>query len=202
MKQFWNERYAMEEYIYGEQPNAFLKAFIDNNTEKGKILFTAEGEGRNAVYAAANGWTVSAFDYSDSAKQKAEHLAQKVGVSFTYDTLSVEAILQHYAAASFDVIAVVYNHFPPPMRIAFHKALPALLKKGGKIVMEVFNKQQLGNTSGGPQNEMMLYSVEMLRQDFDGLTFEMLEDASVELNEGRFHSGKAEVVRMIARKQE
>lgn len=70
MKLIWDKRYAGDEYVYGIHPNIFFKEKI-KGIKPGKILLPAEGEGRNAVYAAALGWNVSAFDFSDKARDKA-----------------------------------------------------------------------------------------------------------------------------------
>ena len=44
----------------------------------------------------------------------------------------------------------------------------------------------------------MLYSAEMLSEDFAEAEFLMLERAQVVLDEGLYHQGMAEVVRMVA----
>ena len=66
MKEFWNERYAEPEFAYGVLPNDFFKNQLDK-LKPGSILLVCEGEGRNAVYAAKNGWKVEAFDSSEQA---------------------------------------------------------------------------------------------------------------------------------------
>src|SRR5687768_5721230 len=71
----WNERYSKHEFAYGEQPNNYLKEQLEK-LDVGTILFPAEGEGRNAVFAAKLGWTVSAFDISVEGKNKALRLAK------------------------------------------------------------------------------------------------------------------------------
>ena len=81
MKDFWNQRYAEEEYAYGTEPNAFFKAQLDQRTP-GRLLLPAEGEGRNAVYAAKKGWEVVAFDQSDAGQKKALKLAKETLVKF------------------------------------------------------------------------------------------------------------------------
>jgi hypothetical protein len=48
MKEFWNERYANEEYAYGEEPNEFFKQELAR-LQPGRILLPADGEGRNGV---------------------------------------------------------------------------------------------------------------------------------------------------------
>ena len=70
MKEFWNEKFNTKEYIYGKSPNVYLAEKL-KQLASGKILFVAEGEGRNAVFAAKNNWQVEAFDISNIAKQKA-----------------------------------------------------------------------------------------------------------------------------------
>ena len=47
----WNDRYSANEFAYGEQPNNYLKEQLEK-LPVGTILFPAEGEGRNAVFAA------------------------------------------------------------------------------------------------------------------------------------------------------
>ncbi|HEY0354603.1 MAG TPA: hypothetical protein VGC29_00285, partial [Flavisolibacter sp.] len=83
--QFWNKRYADNNWVYGVQPNRFFKQFIDSH-KPGRILLPAEGEGRNAVYAAKKGWTVDAFDFSVVARQKALQLAENNNVHINYWT--------------------------------------------------------------------------------------------------------------------
>ena len=84
MKQFWNDRYSEEEFIYGVEPNEFLKLELDK-IPTGSILLPAEGEGRNAVYAASKGWNVTAFHYSEAAKVKTTLLAEKMNVKLDYE---------------------------------------------------------------------------------------------------------------------
>jgi len=62
MKEFWNQRYSDVEYTYGEFPNKFISSELQK-LKSGKILFPADGEGRNSVFAAKNKWEVFAFDY-------------------------------------------------------------------------------------------------------------------------------------------
>ena len=71
----WNDRYSSEEFAYGTAPNNYLKEQLEK-LKTGSILFPAEGEGRNAVFAAKLGWKVSAFDISAEGKNKALKLAE------------------------------------------------------------------------------------------------------------------------------
>ena len=191
----WNERYASKEFVYGTSPNAFLKEELDK-LKAGKILFLCEGEGRNAVYAAKQGWEVEAFDLSEEGKKKAELLAKEKNVKFNYQL--ADASLVNYTPASFDVIALIYAHFPPSIRQNIHQRIQAWLKPGGIVLLEAFNPAQLQNTSGGPKEISMLYTVEMLQSDFEKLKIKKLNLLSTTLSEGKFHSGKADVIRLVA----
>lgn len=80
MNNIWNERYGKEEYVYGEEPNVFFAAQL-TKLQNGVIILPCEGEGRNAVYAASQGWKVNAFDTSEAGKTKAIQLASNKGVT-------------------------------------------------------------------------------------------------------------------------
>ena len=190
---FWNERFGKEEFIYGTKPNQFFKEQLQN-LETGTLLLPAEGEGRNAVYAATQGWKVSAFDISEQGREKAMLLAKQHRVNINYEITNV---LDYTSHKQFDVIAFCYTHFPIGIRKTAHKHMLQLLKKGGTIILEVFAKAQLNNDSGGPKNEAMLFSIDEVKHEFTGLDFKILEEKTIELSEGNYHKGKAQVLRFI-----
>ncbi len=190
---FWNDRFGNEEFVYGIQPNTFFKAQLDL-LQPGTLLLPAEGEGRNAVYAAKQGWVVSAFDISERGKEKAMFLAKQNKVNINYEITSV---IDYTNQGQFDVIAFCYTHFPIKIRKTAHKQMLQLLKKGGTVIFEAFAKAQLNYSSGGPKNEEMLFSIDDVKQEFTGLEFKILEEKTIELSEGNFHKGKAQVIRFI-----
>jgi 2-polyprenyl-3-methyl-5-hydroxy-6-metoxy-1,4-benzoquinol methylase len=194
MKEFWNERYSEKDYVYGEKPNEYLKEQL-LKLPTGKILLPCEGEGRNAIFAALNKWATFACDFSESGKTKAERLAAKNGVSIQYDVCD---ILEYQAPKeSFDVIALIFAHFPENIRKTIHQKLLTLLKPGGVIILEGFNKKQLGKSSGGPKSYEMLFDKEILTKDFEKCEIEELEEKTVFLSEGHFHEGEAELIRGV-----
>ncbi|MFA6582392.1 MAG: class I SAM-dependent methyltransferase [Paludibacter sp.] len=192
MENIWNQRYAQEEYVYGVNPNEFYKEEL-SKLQPGKILFPAEGEGRNAVYAAIKGWDVVAFDSSEEAKKKAEKLAEKNNVRLNYQTASIEEF--EYEENSFDAIVLIYVH--TMNREQNHQKLLRMLKPGGVIILEGFSKEQLMNNSGGPRNSEMLFSEEELTRDFNDLKEKQITKTETELNEGQLHKGKASVIRLL-----
>lgn len=196
MKEFWNERYSQQEMAYGNEPNDFFKEQLDR-LQPGKLLLPAEGEGRNAVYAAQQGWDVLAFDYSEAGKAKALQLAESKGVNLHYEL----ADAQQFSAASesFDAVALIYAHMPPAARTALFKGIATWLKPGGQLIVEAFHPRQLeGYPSGGPKEESMLYTAAMLEQAFSGFKIQYLQEEEIDLAEGTYHLGKGYVTRMVA----
>jgi SAM-dependent methyltransferase len=194
MSEFWNERYAVKEYVYGTDPNEFLKGHLEK-LSPGRILFPAEGEGRNAVFAAQRGWEVFAFDSSSEARVKAKNLASEKEVSIKYQVESLEHV--HYPPEEFDCIALIFAHFQPDKRKSYHQKLLTFLKPKGTIILVGFSKNQIKNNSGGPRNIEMLFSEEELKSDFQSLSELKIQELETELDEGTFHLGNASVIHMI-----
>jgi 2-polyprenyl-3-methyl-5-hydroxy-6-metoxy-1,4-benzoquinol methylase len=193
MNDFWNERYATQEYAYGVEPNRYFKEQLEK-LNPGKILFPAEGEGRNAVYAAKSGWQVFAFDPSTEGKRKAENLALANGVFIDYQLAGYENV--NYTPHFFDCIVLIFAHTHPLKRTEVHQKLTSFLKTGGTLILEGFSKNQISYDSGGPRDLNMLFSKEEMEFDFSHLSKLKINEAEVELNEGPFHQGIASVIRV------
>jgi SAM-dependent methyltransferase len=202
MKEFWNERYADNEFAYGENANAFLTQQLPK-FEKGKILFPAEGEGRNAVFASKLGWETFAFDLSIEGKKKAELLSKKNVVKINYQVGEFSEI--NFEENYFDCIALIFAHFSTENKSAYHKQLSRYLKPNGIIIFEAFSKNHLQYNSinekiGGPKDLGMLFSIEEIKADFSNYEILELTETEVELEEGKFHIGLGSVIRFIGRK--
>ncbi len=197
MKEIWNKRYSMKEYAYGKTPNLFLKNFIDNEPEAGSMLLPAEGEGRNAIYAALKGWDVYALDYSESAINKAYVLASEYRMKIKYELAD---LVEWDKNIKVDVVAFIFAHFNPQIRESIHRKFINKLNPGGKILIEAFSKKQLHYDSGGPKDYDWLYSSKILSNDFKTMNIQSLQERIVMLDEGKLHQGEASIIRMIAQK--
>lgn len=197
MNEFWDSRYSEKGYAYGTEPNEFFRQEL-GRLSKGKILFPAEGEGRNAVYAARKGFDVYAFDFSNEGKKKALNLANQYGVDIRYQVDTFDSAL--FPDEYFDVIVLVFAHMPPHKRQQWHRKVAGLLKPGGTLILEGFSKDQLQFGSGGPPTIEMLFSTDELRKDFTDLQVVSLDKKIVQLNEGPYHQGDASVIRGVFRK--
>ena len=200
---FWNQRYAGENYAYGTLPNAYLKEKA-MELAPGNILFPAEGEGRNAVFMANLGWEIHAFDQSVEGGNKALHLAADHNVEISYTISDVENI--QYPENSFDALALIFAHFPGENRRSYHRKLSSFLKPGGHLIIEGFSKehatfQKFNPTAGGPRDATMLYNMEELKKDFNDFEFIEATEEKVVLAEGEFHQGEALVIRIFAIKK-
>ena len=199
----WYDRYSSTEFAYGEQPNNYLKEQLEK-LNAGSILFPAEGEGRNAVFAARLGWTVSAFDISSEGKKKALKLAETNSVTIDYQIGELPAL--NYSSEQFDVIALIYAHFPADVKSSIHTTLDKYLRKNGLVIFEAFSKKHIDYISrnekiGGPKDIAMLFSIDELRSDFENYEIIELVKTEIELNEGLFHNGKGSVIRFVGRKK-
>jgi len=199
----WNERYSTDEFAYGTQPNQFLKEQLEK-LKPGKILFPAEGEGRNAVFAAKLGWTVSAFDISDAGRNKAMQLAAAYKVTIDYQVGALESL--DYHAEQFDAIALIYAHFPADIKSHYHKTLDHFLRNGGTVIFEAFSKRHLdylarNENVGGPKDIASLFSIEEIQSDFANYEIISLEEKEIDLHEGLFHNGTGSVIRFVGRKK-
>jgi len=201
--QKWNSRYSQPAYAYGKEPNMFFKEWLSAFTP-GKLLLPAEGEGRNAVYAATLGWEVTAFDISEAGRNKALQLAEDNGVTLRYLVGSAEQL--PLPVAAFDAIGLVYAHVAGPEKAAFHSFLHSLLRPGGVLVLEAFSKAHLAfvekdPAAGGPKEADMLFSIEEIQAYFPGYEALVLQQQVVHLQEGIYHNGEGSVIRFAGRKR-
>jgi len=199
----WNERYSKDEFAFGKQPNNYFKEQLEK-LNVGTILFPAEGEGRNAVFAANLGWTVSAFDISMEGKKKADRLAEINKVTIDYQVGDLQEI--SFDTEQFDVIALIYAHFPANIKSLYHKTLDKYLRNGGVVIFEAFSKRHIDYVSknenvGGPRDLESLFSIEEIKSDFANYDIIELEEKEIELSEGLYHNGTGSVIRFVGQKK-
>lgn len=199
----WDDRYSQSEFAYGEEPNNYLKEQLEK-LDAGKILFPAEGEGRNAVFAAKLGWNVSAFDISSEGQKKAQQLAAKNNVTIDYQVGELQNL--NYTEGQFDAVALIYAHFPAIIKSQIHKRLDQYLRKDGIIIFEAFSKKHLdylakNEKMGGPKDIESLFSIDEIKADFANYDVLELVETEIDLNEGLYHIGQGSVIRFVGRKK-
>jgi SAM-dependent methyltransferase len=106
----WDQRYGGKEYAYGTEPNEFLVAMA-SRLPTGRVLCLGEGEGRNAVWLAGQGYDVTAVDASRVGLEKAQRLAVERGVTIT--TVHSDLAAYDIDSDTWDGILSVFCHLPP-----------------------------------------------------------------------------------------
>ncbi|MGD8575254.1 MAG: class I SAM-dependent methyltransferase [Gammaproteobacteria bacterium] len=195
---FWDEKYAGDDYRYGTQPNRFLVEQARRFPAGGHILCVGDGEGRNGVWLAGQGFRVTSIEPSTKGLAKLRRLARRRGV----EVEAIQARLPEHSLpqASYDGAVLTFVHMPPAIRADVHRQVAAALRPGGVLVLEAFSPEQLHYPSGGPGDPDMLYSAQMLEEDFIDLDCDDIEMAKIHLAEGHGHSGQGHVVRLVARR--
>jgi SAM-dependent methyltransferase len=196
---FWNERYSGDELAYGAAPNEFLSSMAGRLPTSGDALDIGAGEGRNALFLASRGLNVLAVDQSDAGMQKAQRLAGERGLALRTQVMD----LQEFDAErnSFDVISSIFVHLPRALRAAVHKRARAWLKPGGVFLLEAYAPDQIERSTGGPKDPSLLASLDVILGELDGLEIEHQAALVRNVCEGRFHTGEASVVQVLARKR-
>jgi len=193
----WDERYSGDEYAYGKEPNEFLVE-MQHHLPEGRVLCLAEGEGRNAVYLAKQGYEVTAVDASAAGIEKSKRLAVENGVRI--ETIVADLANYKIEPDQWDGIVSIFCHLPPPIRKKVHQDLVKGLKPDGRLILEAYTPEQLKYKTGGPPIAEMMMSLEQLENELDGLQFIYATEVVRSIHEGQFHHGEGAVVEIVARK--
>jgi SAM-dependent methyltransferase len=194
----WDERYREPDLTYGEAPNDFLVEQV-GSLKPGNCLCIAEGQGRNAVWLARQGFQVTAVDQSSVGMARAGELAGARGVELTTEVADLADF--DFGSARWDNIVSIFGHLPSDLRRDVHRRIVDALKPGGVFLIEAYTPAQLGTSgTGGPSDPDMLLTADTLRSELAGLETLLAREITREVNEGEFHKGEGAVVQFIARK--
>lgn len=195
----WNERFAGADYLFGTEPNEYLRAHGDKLRPGGRVLCVADGEGRNSVWLARRGLHVDAFDIAAVGVEKARKLAAAAGVSVRYEVAGCDG--WHWPEGAYDAVVAIFIQFAdPPMRERLFARIEASLAPGGLLILQGYTPQQLEFKTGGPPILSHLYTADMLRVAFGALEIVELKEYIADLAEGSHHVGRSALVGMVARK--
>lgn len=196
-QEFWNSKFSRDGYLYGISPNEFIESNTKLFKENAKVLCLGEGEGRNAIFLAKNNYTVTAMDASDIGISKLHFRAIEENVKI--ETICID--LNHWnVSEKYDVIVASYLHMYKSERETLFKKIEDSLVSGGYFIGEFFSSKQLSYTSGGPKDEDLLYTLDDFQKSFNSCIKKVTQEI-VELNEGKGHQGRADVIRVIIEKK-
>ena len=195
----WDERYSTPDYLFGTEPNAFLASQADLLVPGQSALAVADGEGRNGVWLASKGLTVTAFDASAVGLDKAKRLAAEKGVNVDYRLAAIEDWT--WTENRFDVVVAIFIQFASPeLREKIFAGIKQCLKQGGLLLLQGYTPKQLEYGTGGPPTGENLYTRRLLEDAFAGFEIMRLEEYDSVIREGSGHSGMSALIDLVARK--
>jgi len=196
---FWNQRYQADGFLFGREPNAFVKSQAHLFRLGQDVLSIADGEGRNGVFAARQGARVTSVDFSAPALEKARLLAEEFGVEIAVEQQDVYE--WRGADGAYDVVLAIFIQFAPPeKRTVLFDSIKRMVKPGGLVVMQGYRPEQLSYKTGGPPQAENMYTVDLLRTAFDDFDIQHLDAHDSIVEEGAGHSGLSALIDMIARR--
>lgn len=164
--QRWSQRFATDAYIFGEQPNEYLRTH-HAHLKKGRTLAIADGEGRNGVWLAAQGHQVDSFDFVEAAVVKAQKLALTQNVSVHAVCCDWQQF--DWRAQTYDnVVGIFFQFLGPDERRKMFEKIDLALKPGGTLLIQGYSTKQLEYNTGGPGKLDHLYDEALLMNAFPG----------------------------------
>ncbi len=196
----WNRRFAGDDFLFGTEPNEWLRAHAGVWAPGQCVLCVADGEGRNSVWLAQRGLRVTAFDIAEVGVAKAKRLAAARGVAVDYQVADCDGFAWPHAA--FDGIAAIFVQFADPaLRTRLFAHMIDSLAPGGTLVLQGYTPRQLDYRTGGPPIASHLYTPELLREAFAALDIVELRAYEAEVAEGSGHRGWSALLGLVARKR-
>lgn len=196
----WNSKFRDSAYLFGTEPNAWLRAHDALWQPGARVLCVADGEGRNSVWLARRGLAVDAFDISEVGVDKARKLAAAAGITVDYSVDDCDS--REWPAARYDGVAAIFVQFADPaMRERLFANMAHSLKPGGLLLLHGYTPQQLEYKTGGPPVLSHLYTADMLGAAFAGMEIVALREYEDDLVEGTHHCGRSALIGMVARKR-
>jgi len=195
----WQQRFATPGYLFGTEPNAFLKSQAYLLRKGQSALAIGDGEGRNGVFLAEQGLDVLSLDFSDVAQEKARALAKQHGVTLRVQQADMTA--WDWVPEVFDVVAGIFIQFAtPPQRAIMFAGIKKTLKPGGLLLLEGYGLKQLDYKTGGPSEPEHLYTRALLKESFRDFSSLDIREHESAIKEGDHHVGMSALVDLVGRK--
>jgi SAM-dependent methyltransferase len=196
----WNRRFGAEGFLFGTEPNAWLREHAGVWKPGQRVLSVADGEGRNSVWLARQGLRVDAFDISEVGVAKARKLAASAGVAVDLAVSDCDAY--PWPRDTYDGVAAIFVQFADPaLRARLFANVKRTLKPGGTLVLQGYTPKQLDYRTGGPPHASHLYTEALLREAFADFDVIELREYEAELAEGSGHRGRSALIGMVARRR-
>lgn len=195
----WNQRFSATDFVFGQEPNAWLRQQVGALPAGGRVLSVADGEGRNSIWLAQQGFQVEAFDIAEVGVTKARAWAEREGVAVRYAVAGCDDYA--WPEGALDGVVAIFVQFADPVtRERLFANMVRSLRPGGVLVLQGYTPRQLTFRTGGPPELSHLYTEDLLRTAFAGLTIQTLQMYETEVHEGQGHHGMSALVGLVASK--
>ncbi len=200
MSSMWDERYAGDEYLFGTEPNTFLKSQQGLLKRGMSCLAVADGEGRNGVWLAQQGLQVLSVEASPVALEKARKLAQARSVQIEFE--QADLARWQWGENRFEVVAAIFIQLAPPaLREQMFAGIKRTLKPGGLLLLQGYTPRQLEYKTGGPPAAENMYTEALLRDAFGDMQWLHFSEHDDVIREGNGHHGMSALIDLAARKK-
>jgi SAM-dependent methyltransferase len=193
----WDERFSLEEPVYGTRPNLYLEKHAARLKPGSKVLVPGDGYGRNGQWLARQGFVVHTVDLSPVGVERSRKAAEAAGLAMSIEQADLSE--WKWPVGEFDAVAAIFLHLPRELSNRIHPAMLRALKPGGILIFEAFTPEQIKFHTGGPKDPDLLYTANLLRHNFEGAEVLELEEIELHLDEGVKHSGMSAVVHGVFR---
>jgi len=194
----WEQRYADSDNLFGRTPSELLLAWKDHFRTGLSALAVGDGEGRNGVWLAEQGLDVLSIDISSTALSRAEGFAAERGVKL--QTECADLLTWQWPQQSFDIITSIFVHMHAELRQQVHQSMLQAIRPGGLILIEGYHTDQCKMGSGGPSDPSMMFTPELLKEDFPGMTVLHAEVLSTDVVMDGNQLGKGAACHFVAQK--
>ncbi len=199
----WDKKYKDSELLWSADANIWVKD-LTQDLPGGTALDIAAGEGRNALWLVAQGWEVTAVDFSVVALQRARALADEHLGRDAERLTTLEADVETWVpkARSYDLVLVAYLHLPEQLRRSVMRAAAEAVASGGTLLVVGHDLENLGSGHGGPQNPEVLYRPSDIVADIEpaGLIVDRSETAARSVTDGQGQPTEALDALVVARR--
>lgn len=153
----WDARYAASDLVWSPGPNVFVEREC-TGLAPGRALDLGSGEGRNALWLASRGWTVTAVDFSAVASQRAAARAGALDSAGSVVAVTADVLSYQPDSGSFDLVVLAYLQLPVGERRAVLRTAVGALAPGGILLVVAHHSDNIAHGVGGPDNPDVLYS--------------------------------------------
>lgn len=168
----WDDRYSGAELVWSRKPNRWVVQELQGRPP-GTALDVATGEGRNAIWLAEIGWSVTAVDFSQVALRRAASLEAEAeaerGEQLDIEWVWGDLRTWELPSSAYDLVLVSYLHLPTYERTPLVRACAAALTSNGILLIIGHDTSNLTEGYGGPQDAGVLYTAADLEADLQDL---------------------------------